>query len=314
MLSRHGLGGVGWRPLSHNGFSGARLLGSGVSAGGSWVLKRTCWEDDWIMRATADVHGREAAFARSMLIRSDRVRSAAVDSAGDGRHFYTLMHDISGHLVQGRVDRASTESIVSAMAELHADRFSAPEHHWCRLDDRLLLLTSGTSALPVEHDVRGLTREVAAGWELFDRRAPRHVRSLLHAVRDDVGLLLTSLDKLPTTSLHGDLKLDNMGVDRTGVLWLIDWALAVRGPACVELGWFMAANAGRLALHPQQVVDLYADVAAMEVGLRDLHDAMTALCGLLLRGWRMALDTETGTGADAFGWWCELAGQAEQFL
>lgn len=314
MLSRHGLMGVGWHPLSHNGFSGAELLVSRGPAGGSWVLKRTRWEDDWIMRATADVHGREAAFAGRMPVGSARVRSAAVDSARTGATFYTLMHDISGYRIRGRVDRSSAESILVAMAELHSVSPAAPELPWCRLDDRLLLLTRGTAELANGHDVHGLRQEVATGWEVFDRRAPRRVRNLLRAVQDDASSLLTALDKLPTASLHGDLKLDNMGLDRAGVLWLIDWALAVRGPACVELGWFIAANASRLEPSPQHVLELYADTGAFEAGPQHLHDAMTALSGLLLRGWRKALDAETGAGAEEFGWWCELAGQADKFL
>jgi aminoglycoside phosphotransferase (APT) family kinase protein len=119
---------------------------------------------------------------------------------------------------------------------------------------------------------------------------------------------------LPTTSLHGDLKLDNLGLDHEGVLWLIDWALAVRGPVCVELGWFIAANSQRLALAPQGVVDLHANVAAIEADLRCRHQAMTALCGLLLRGWRKALDAEAGKGRAEFDWWCDAAAEAARFI
>ncbi|MET9381008.1 phosphotransferase [Streptomyces sp. NPDC002928] len=266
------------------------------------------------MKATADVHGRECGLARVGPLRGERVRSAAVDGVRAGRFFYTLMQDISDRMDLHILDRRALEGVITGMAALHAAQYEVPGHYWCSLDDRLLLLTRGIHALRGRRDVNGLTRHVQTGWELFARRAPRRVRDLVEAVRADTAVLGSALAELPTTSLHGDLKLDNMGLDRSGVLWLIDWALAVRGPACVELGWFIAVNSDRLGLSPQQVVDLYTDAAALDPALHHRHTAMTALCGLLLRGWHMATDLELTGRADEFAWWCELAEEAAQYV
>ncbi|MDH6492280.1 phosphotransferase [Streptomyces sp. SAI-127] len=314
LLSRHGLSGVDWRPLSHGGFSGATLLAGRDGAGRSWVLKRTCRRDDWIMKATADVHGRECGLAKVGLLLGERVRSAAVDGVRAGRHFYTLMRDISDRMDLRVLDRPALEGVITGMAALHAEQYEAPAHYWCSLEDRLLLLTRGIRALRGGHDMNGLAQQVRTGWELFARRAPRDVRDLVEAVRADAAVLAPALAVLPTTSLHGDLKLDNMGLDRSGVLWLIDWALAVRGPACVELGWFIAVNSGCLSLGPQQVVDLYTDVSALDPALHHRHAAMTAFCGLLLRGWRIALDLQSTGRTDEFAWWCRLAAEAAQYM
>jgi hypothetical protein len=245
MLSRYGLLDVDWFPLPHGGYSGAKLLTCRDSARNSWVLKRSCRIDDWIMKATGDEHGREAQFARARLLQSGRVRSAAVDGAQDGVYSYTLMRDISRYMFVGDIDRSSTESLVRGMAQLHATSFDAPGDVWCGLEDRLLLLSRGVHTLRRPHDTHGLVDQVRAGWHLFDTWAPKGVRDLINELKKDVEILLPALRPLPTTSLHGDLKLDNLGLDHEGVLWLIDWALAVRGPVCVELGWFIAANSQR---------------------------------------------------------------------
>jgi hypothetical protein len=314
LLSRHELSGVDWRPLSHGGFSGATLLAGRDAAGRSWVLKRTCRTDDWIMKATSDFNGRECGLARMRPLRGEGVRSAAVDGVRAGRHFYTLMRDISDRMNLRVLDRSALEGVITGMAALHAERYELPGHYWCSLEDRLLLLSRGIHALRGRRDVKGLVRQVRTGWELFARRAPREVLDLVEAVRDDATVLAPALRALPTTSLHGDLKLDNMGLDRAGVLWLIDWALAVRGPACVELGWFIAVNSDQLSVDPQQVVDLYIDVAALDPALHHCHAAMTALCGLLLRGWRIALDLQTTGRTDEFAWWCRLSADAARYL
>jgi hypothetical protein len=47
--------------------------------------------------------------------------------------------------------------------------------------------------------------------------------------------------------------------------------------------------------------------------IRARHDALTVLCGLLLRGWRKALDAESGEPAE-LQWWCERATESSRFL
>ena len=86
-------------------------------------------------------------------------------------------------------------------------------------------------------------------------------------------------------------------------------------PAAVELGWFLAINSRRLppAVSLDSVMERYGDAADLTAEARRRHDALTVLCGLLLRGWRKALDASEGDGAEV-AWWCERVEAARWVL
>jgi hypothetical protein len=84
-------------------------------------------------------------------------------------------------------------------------------------------------------------------------------------------------------------------------------------PPAVELGWFLAINSRRLPVSLDDVMERYAAAARVSRAIRQRHDALTVLCGLLLRGWRKALDAESGD-PEELRWWCERAADAARFL
>ena len=88
-------------------------------------------------------------------------------------------------------------------------------------------------------------------------------------------------------------------------MWLIDWALTLVAPPAVELGWFLAINSRRLRVSLDDVMAMYADAAGIRA-VRRRARRITILCGLLLRGWRKALDAEAGE-PEELRWWCERA-------
>ncbi|PXX71804.1 phosphotransferase family enzyme [Nocardia tenerifensis] len=314
LLAAHGLSDLIWKDLCHDGYSGALLQSATEETGTSWVLKRTAYEQDWIMQATADTHGRETLFARNGPPGTSRARSAAVDGLRTDRYFYTLMRDISPHMPTGPVERTTVELLVAGMLDLHSRQFGPPANSWCSLRDRLLLLSSGVRALRPEHQAYALLGKVTAGWSLFDRIAPKATVDLIRFAHNDIEPLIRALTVLPQRPLHGDMKLANLGVDDDGVVWLIDWALAVRGPACVELGWFIAVNSRRFRIGPHAVLDIYSDAAGLSGPFRRRHEAMTALCGLLLYGWKMSLDARDHGTLGELMWWCDLAIEAGNLL
>ena len=74
------------------------------------------------------------------------------------------------------------------------------------------------------------------------RRAP--ARST--AVRRAPWLLADAVAATPSTFLHGDWKMGNLGSHPDGRTILIDCAYPGEGPACHELGWYLAINRARL--------------------------------------------------------------------
>jgi hypothetical protein len=192
-----------------------------------------------------------------------------------------------------------------------------------------------------------------AGWDAFDRRAPASARDLVGRLSADPAPLLDALGRLPKTGLHGDLKLANVAPLDDGRVALIDWQMMSLGPVAVELGWLLVSNSSSLRRTPDEVLAAYhagAVRAAAEslsmgnswligpsvgpemerdpdrlpprgldvtIGDWDAQVDLTAIVGLLLRGWRKGLDAEAGVvlgsgmpAADDLAWWCSRALEA----
>jgi hypothetical protein len=172
---------------------------------------------------------------------------------------------------------------------------------------------------------------ILPGWDAFDRRAPRATRDLIASVGDDPRPLLDSLAELPSTLIHGDLKLANVGIEQDGTIDLVDWQMVSVAPVAVELGWFLVSNVASLPLRPEVVLERYRE--RLEVAEWDAWEEhgfavghvldweaevdCAVLVGLLLRGWRKGADAEAGltlasgaSAADDLAWWCDRAIEA----
>jgi aminoglycoside phosphotransferase (APT) family kinase protein len=156
-----------------------------------------------------------------------------------------------------------------------------------------------------------------AGWDAFDRRAPAAARNLIARLTADVGPLVQALGELPVAGLHGDLKLANVALLPDADVGLIDWQMTLRAPVAVELGWLVVSNVALLPEPPDAVLDRYRQATQDGVGGWDAQVDLTWIVGLLLRGWRKALDAEAnaatgwgGSGSDDLAWWCARAVEA----
>jgi Phosphotransferase enzyme family len=312
LLAEHGLTGVPEQPFDHAGFSGAALTRLVRGDGCAFILKRMSLKQDWIMRATDDLWCREAALAAAAPDLGDGLETPVLGAASDGDAHALLMRDISAHLLSsGAITTTQLDVIISRMAELHAR--PAPDGlPWCDLTRRLTLHTRATARVAEAYGAQ-VAHDIINGWRLFDELAPPRASDIVRGLQDDPSPLVVALNRAPAAFLHGDLKLDNIGLDAAGRMWLIDWAMTLVAPPAVELGWFIAINSRRLPLPLDDVIARYASAARMPRELRARHDALTVLCGLLLRGWRKALDAAAGDG-DELRWWCERVEAAAAFL
>lgn len=268
---------------------------------------------DWIMRATDDDRCREAAFARTPSPLPAGVAHPALGATRDGDAYALLMRDITPALLPEMIDGEATDAILRAMAALHGVPASAlPPLPWCALDKRLALLTPQTARIASAYGAP-VAADIMHGWSLFARHAPPAVDAALRALFEDRQPLLDALKPLPPMLLHGDLKFDNIGIDADGTVWLIDWAMTLVAPAAVDLGWFLAINSRRMTISLDETLARYAHFASLPADLCERHDAATVLCGLLLRGWRKALDAEGGEPGE-LRWWCARAEAALRYL
>lgn len=313
LLAEHGLSDAREQRFEHSGFSGARLTRLVRHDGASYVLKRMSITDDWIMRATEDNACREAVLAASALDLGSNVRAPAIGAACDGEVYAVLMHDISAHLLApGMIGDAQCRTIISGMARLHATAPPDAALPYCDAGRRLTLLTRDTARIAARY-AAPVARDLVTGWDLFEKHASPRAVEIIAALSRDPGPLLRALSRLPAVLLHGDLKLDNIGLDADETLWLIDWSMTLVAPAAIELGWFMAINSRRLPISLDEVMTRYADAGRVATQDRARNDALTVMCGLLLRGWRKALDAEEGW-PEELRWWCERAEAAASFL
>jgi hypothetical protein len=311
LLDRHDVPLTNWKELSQPGFSGARIYKQSNPGGLSYVVKVTSLQTDWIMRATSDRSCREAVLANTAGVRDGHVGSPAIESARDGSLYSILMHDVSAHLLPNdRLTNDQLTAILLAMSRLHSrtppSDFDVP---WCSIEDRLTLFEPDPDKLA---NFR-IGSDILSGWELFFEYVPKDIGDLVRSLFDDIGPLIRALGQLPDSFLHGDLKLDNIGLHLGGSLSLIDWSMPMIAPAAVELGWFLAMNSRALPRTLDETMVAYTAYSNIESSVQERHQAMTILCGLLIRGWRKALDAASGEPAE-LRWWCEHASIASRML
>lgn len=301
-------------PLAHDGYSGALL--SGIAQDGRrYVLKRFCLRDDWIMRWVGDNDGREAAFAASPVAQRlpPRIRVPMLGACRDGTGWALLMDDITPLLLpsEGVLEAAVVDEVLGRMAELHARFWDDPLDDalfpLLGLRERLTIVSPASAELLVRE---GLDFGAARGWQLFQLHAAPAAVRLITSLLADMTPILRTLERLPQTLLHGDLKFANIGVGED-VAWLIDWALVSRGPVAVDLAWFLAVNSSRLPWSLDETLVRYRRRLEQALGPQQSarwpeQMAATHVCGLLLYGWGKALDAEAGR-PDELAWWCERA-------
>jgi hypothetical protein len=355
LLREHGLDGIREEPFPNDGWSGASMTLLRRGGGDRFVLKRDSLARDWIARATKDGPIlREAWFAgRARMLEEPtigHVRAPYLGAGRDGDEFAILMPDLSDVLFDWSrpISTDQLDAVLTGLAALHAESWGswiswAPDHvpggmladhagggPWCPLRERIALICRASleRAGPA-HDA--VADRLIPGWDAFDRHASASARDLIAMLSDDPEPLVGALEAQPSTLVHGDLKLANVGIAADGVVEIVDWQMVSLAPIAVELGWFLVANVSSLPRHPVEVLDRYRAnlVEASEALIRsdwlpepfvtfdDASADAAILVGLLLRGWRKGADAEAGvihasgvSAADDLAWWCERAVEA----
>ncbi|MQA13161.1 MAG: hypothetical protein GEV09_03050 [Pseudonocardiaceae bacterium] len=118
------------------------------------------------------------------------------------------------------------------MAALHVGFWSYPaQDGLLAMSRRYLILSPQTAATERarggEHPVPA--RLIPAGWQRLPVAAPR-AAPIAAALVSDPAPLLAGLGGTPSTLLHGDWKVSNLGTGPDGRTILLDWAMAGTGP------------------------------------------------------------------------------------
>ncbi|HET7703150.1 MAG TPA: aminoglycoside phosphotransferase family protein [Candidatus Limnocylindrales bacterium] len=322
LLARHGLSGASEEPFPNDGWSGAVMTRLRDAGGRAFILKRDSLERDWIAQATADRPVlREAWFATSGPALPLRARAPHLGAGLDRATGETgiLMPDLGDVLFDWTtaLSEDQLDGVLDALATLHAHDWSAAvpagSGRWTPWRERVMLICRPSLERPgPARDAVG--DRLLPGWDAWDRLASPDARAVVGALEADPGPLLEALAGLPSTLLHGDLKLANAGIAADGAVELVDWQMVMVAPVAIELGWFLVSNVTALPLPPDEVLARYWRRRGFD-GARE--NDLAILIGLLLRGWRKGADAEAGvvhasgvSATDDLAWWCERAVEA----
>lgn len=309
---------LGQQESAHSGSA----LSSVETAAGRLFLKRISLTWDYFMRVSDDRHGREALIWADGLV--DRLppemAHVYLAVARDGDGWAILMRDVGPALtaIDGNIALAHHQRIIAALAATHAAYWDLeptlygcdPWHHYHVVSPDAATGDPGTHG--------PLNAIIVDGWEKLVSLLDPGIASQALALANDPTPLVTALAPLPQTLAHADARPANIGIDGDAVV-LIDWALAGRDVAGLDIVWFVAGSGSRSPMSREDSLARYERELAARLGPRFAASDWSAirdlslLGGLLRHGWiaaRVAYQSDSAlrdAGRADVAWWQEAA-------
>ncbi len=313
-------------PMTHTDSKSGAIFERVESGGRHYVLKHYDLSGDWTMRAGGDLGcatlrmwsaGLLAALPECFLQPIVAVsRDPSVWPAG--RATSVLMDDVGAFLVPPGDDPIPLEQhlgFIDHMAALHARFWEFGDViDIIPASNRFLELSPWLALAEAELGSDDpVPRLVGEGWQLLESVAPA-LAAIVVPLAWDPSPLVTALAATPSTLVHGNWKLGNLGTDHEGRTVLFDWENSGRGSGCAELAWYLAINSARLPCSREETIDAY------RVGLErrgivtepwwDRQLALGLLGGIVWFGWEKAF----GGWGDELAWWSDRATEAITYL
>lgn len=313
-------GGSDRRPMAaDDGKSGSTFERVTID-GRRYVVKSLSYDGDWLMRISGDRDLRTLrAWQAGVMHRApDCIDSTlvgmAVEGSGAAARLTMLMHDVSAWLVP------EGDTVVGEDQHLRfVDHLAAlAVGFWGWRDDlgltplehrfRFFALDNLAAELAAPVDERPVPIRVAEeGWSLMRERSPELHRSVM-SIHAHPGPLAAALRRTPSTFVHGDTKMGNLGSHPDGRSILLDWAFPGEGPGCWDLAWYLSLNSARLPTSKEDTIAAYREGIERRGIATDGWFA--AQIGLSLLGVAACVGWEKAVGdGDELGWW-EAAGLA----
>ncbi len=291
-----------------------------VIDGAPYIVKVVDGSSDWLAIASDDRTGRAVGLFESGGYGAvpdcidHTVVGAARLGAGDAPYpCALLMRDVTDSLIaeDAPVDLDTHAAFLDAMAQLHA-RFAGapPETTYMPLVQTYRMLSPVEARRQVGTGTAGdVQRMIEPGWQRVSDEAP-DLHAAVAPLLDDPQPLADALLEGPTTFLHGDWKMGNLGRHRDGRVVLLDWDRPTVGPGLVDLAWYLAVNADRLPETKDDAVSRYRSVLE-SLGVPtgewwDRHLPLALLGAFLTLGW-----SKGGQPAE-LAWWGAAVMRARQ--
>lgn len=305
-------------PLASAGKSGARLERVRID-GTSYVVKHLDAATDWTMRASGiDLVVPAELWRRGVLHALPGCLRQPIIGIAQDTSTVLLMEDVSSWLVpvtDAPIEVAHNEQFLDHMAAMHAEFWHTDlDIDVVPVANRYLELSPAMADAELARGSDDLVPQlVRKGWPLLAEIAPR-AAAVVVPLAHDPGPLVRALADTPQSFVHGNWKLDNLGIDDAGRTVLFDWELSGRGAPVSDLAWYLAINCRRLPVSKEASIESYRDALerhGVETGPWWERQLALCLLGALVQfGWEKAL----GGYDDELVWWEERAVRAAPLL
>lgn len=274
--------------------------------------KTAGYRTDWLMRVSGDRDLRTLKIWRAGIMRDappeidHAVVGMAVDGDGEDAMLTMLMRDIGDHLIEEGDTKVELEAhlgLIDGLAALSARYWGWTDDIGLKtMEERLRFFApdniAGEAAAP---DPPVPIQVATQGWPRLTELAPA-LSELLGAIHDAPGALADAMRSTPTTFLHGDWKMGNLGRHPDGRTILLDWAYPGAGPVLWDLAWYLALNRARLPISKEDTIEsLRGALERHGVETAGWFDLQLDLCLLGMAaciGWEKAIGPE-----DELRWW-----------
>ena len=287
------------------------------------VIKRVCFADDWLMQAIDDRTGAAAvAWSNGLFDRMpDCIDHATVAMACEhteaGPALVIVMRDVSEWLVpddDGVVSPEQHRTFMDHMAGLHAALWGwTDDIGLVSLHNRYSIMTRPRIEVAAKASPNATVPPlIVEGWQRLPSLAPAMAETLF-ALHADPSPLVDALAGTPSTFLHGDWKMANLGTGPDGRTILVDWSFPGAGPATAELAHYLALNRRRMPESKEAAIGAYR--AALEGHGVVTNEWWERQLPLTLLGIMCALGWEKALGDDdELRWWEQRVAEGAALL
>jgi hypothetical protein len=259
-----------------------------VLADGTPVILKYVTPQDWMMVVSGGVSylhrmWEAGAFARM----PDVIDHAMIAVEPSERGYVIVMRDVSEHVLsEGRVlTREENRRVLESMDAM-SRAFWEEDLPGCPLEDHFTIF-SPKHLEKLGHVDTPVPVLMQRGWDMFGDVAPQDVTTAMTSLLDDPSPLVRELEQRPSTLIHGDMRLHNMGLSDDRVV-MLDWELVGTGPSVMDFCWYLIISASRIDATREQVTDDFREVSGDRFDPYALELGMIAALSFL--GWNKSID------------------------
>jgi hypothetical protein len=307
------------------------LTGADAALSGAWfeqlvladgrhlVLKHLPPEGDWLTRLTNGAGRTRFLWDSGTLADVGATVEHAIEAMVpiDGADV-VVMRDLADVLIPSgaTVSRGMGGRLLAGLAALHQAWEGRRIDGLCRAEDRYRLFAPELHRFDTGPNRHPLRDQILAGWEAFGELVPSDVAEAVFAVHEHPEPLARALlAAAPATLVHGDAKLENLGLEGEDRLVAIDWGeLTGIGPAEIDVAWFAVMSGWRIDGPPDDLFAAYDEHAGRRLDPTALD--LACIGSLAQMGFRMAgrcraADEPTrARAATLLAWWVARVRQA----